>query len=95
MRLIKVIDIIIILLIGIVLYPIVIYVVENYLIFGSLPLLPYHYYIQVWLCSPLLILFGLLEVFEFKRKIFGMSIVIIGITWFLIILFEIYGKSYL
>ncbi len=94
MRLVKnVIEFIIVFLCCILLYPIIVYVGKTYINLKNLPLIPYHYYIQVWLSFPLLILLGLVEFFKFKRKVFGISIAFIGFLWFLAVFLEIYSKN--
>lgn len=79
---------------GLLLYPILVYVAHTYFRIVDLPLIPYHYQIQVFFSFPLLIIFGLFEFFKLKRKALGICLFLIGVCWFLAMLYELYYKSH-
>ena len=74
-------------------YPIIVYYVKTFRLSSSLPLLPKHLFVQVFLSSPILILLGLLLFFKFQHKIAGAIFFIVGILWMIEILYDFFAKN--
>lgn len=75
------------------LYPIIVYYAKTFRLLSSLPLLPKHLFIQVFLSSPILILVGLLLFLKYQHKIAGVIFFMVGILWLVGVLYDFFSKT--
>lgn len=73
-------------------YPIFVYIASSYLNIKNLPLLPYHYKIQVYYSSPFLLVAGIIIISLSKKYKIGLVFISIGIFWLSTIICEIFTK---
>lgn len=70
------------------LYPILKYLLRNYAFISKLPDLPFHGFIQVYCCFPILVIIGFFLRYN-KYKKLGFVFIVTGIFWAIIMLNEL------